>query len=215
MEVRFMIKYIKNYINNDITFDKKTKLAIICLIIVISGIFGWLYEFIFYFFNSGMKTFYFRGANFLPWINIYAIGAVMIFLLTYKKRKHPIYIFLISIIASGILEYIGGYYMEYFNDVRCWNYDEEILNFGNINGYVCLRSVLIFGIMSLLLMYLVVPFIFYLETKLNKKTFLIICYSLCFIFLADELYNLIFANAFSLPRASSIYKKIGLKYLYF
>lgn len=210
-----MIKYIKNYINNDITFDKKTKLAIICLIIVISGIFGWLYEFIFYFFNSGMKTFYFRGANFLPWINIYAIGAVMIFLLTYKKRKHPIYIFLISIIASGILEYIGGYYMEYFNDVRCWNYDEEILNFGNINGYVCLRSVLIFGIMGLLLMYLVVPFIFYLETKLNKKTFLIICYSLCFIFLADELYNLIFANAFSLPRASSIYKKIGLKYLYF
>ena len=210
-----MIKYIKNYINNDITFDKKTKLAIICLIIVISGIFGWLYEFIFYFFNSGMKTFYFRGANFLPWINIYAIGAVMIFLLTYKKRKHPIYIFLISIIASGILEYIGGYYMEYFNDVRCWNYDEEILNFGNINGYVCLRSVLIFGIMSLLLMYLVVPFIFYLETKLNKKTFLIICYSLCFIFLADELYNLIFANTFSLPRASSIYKKIGLKYLYF
>lgn len=210
-----MIKYIKNYINNDITFDKKTKLAIICLIIVISGIFGWLYEFIFYFFNSGMKTFYFRGANFLPWINIYAIGAVMIFLLTYKKRKHPIYIFLISIIASGILEYIGGYYMEYFNDVRCWNYDEEILNFGNINGYVCLRSVLIFGIMSLLLMYLVVPFIFYLETKPNKKTFLIICYSLCFIFLADELYNLIFANAFSLPRASSIYKKIGLKYLYF
>lgn len=210
-----MIKYIKNYINNDITFDKKTKLAIICLIIVVSGIFGWLYEFIFYFFNSGMKTFYFRGANFLPWINIYAIGAVMIFLLTYKKRKHPIYIFLISIIASGILEYIGGYYMEYFNDVRCWNYDEEILNFGNINGYVCLRSVLIFGIMSLLLMYLVVPFIFYLETKLNKKTFLIICYSLCFIFLADELYNLIFANAFSLPRASSIYKKIGLKYLYF
>lgn len=210
-----MIKYIKNYINNDITFDKKTKLAIICLIIVISGIFGWLYEFIFYFFNSGMKTFYFRGANFLPWINIYAIGAVMIFLLTYKKRKHPIYIFLISIIASGILEYIGGYYMEHFNDVRCWNYDKEILNFGNINGYVCLRSVLIFGIMSLLLMYLVVPFIFYLETKLNKKTFLIICYSLCFIFLADELYNLIFANAFSLPRASSIYKKIGLKYLYF
>ena len=210
-----MIKYIKNYINNDITFDKKTKLAIICLIIVISGTFGWLYEFIFYFFNSGMKTFYFRGANFLPWINIYAIGAVIIFLLTYKKRKHPIYIFLISIIASGILEYIGGYYMEHFNDVRCWNYDKEILNFGNINGYVCLRSVLIFGIMSLLLMYLVVPFIFYLETKLNKKTFLIICYSLCFIFLADEPYNLIFANAFSLPRASSIYKKIGLKYLYF
>ena len=210
-----MKEKFKNYLNNDYKFDKLTLLGIICLIIVISGIFGWLYEFIFYFFNSGMKHFYWRGGNFLPWINIYAIGAVIIFLLAYKKRKHPIYIFLISIIASGILEYIGGYYMEHFNDVRCWNYDEEILNFGNINGYVCLRSVLVFGISSLLLMYLIVPFIFYLENKLNKKTFLTISYTLCFIFIADELYNLIFANLFSLPRASSIYKKLGFKYLYF
>ncbi len=210
-----MIKYIKNYINKDQTFDKKRKLAIICLIIVISGIFGWLYEFIFYFFNSGMKQFYFRGGNFLPWINIYAIGAVAIFLLTYKKRKHPLCIFLISILASGILEYIGGWYMENINGVKCWDYNKEILNFGNINGYVCLRSVLIFGIMSLLLMYLIVPLCFYLANKINRKTFLIISYTLCAIILADELYNLIFANLFSLPRASSIYKMLGLKYLYF
>lgn len=210
-----MIHYIKNYINKDQTFDKKRLLAIICLIIVISGTFGWLYEFIFYFFNSGMKEFYFRGGNFLPWINIYATGAVIIFLLTYKKRKHPLIIFLISILASGILEYIGGYYMEHFNEVKCWDYNQEILNFGNINGYVCLRSVLIFGIMSLLLMYLIVPFCFYLANKINRKTFLIISYVLCAIFLLDEFYNLIFANLFSLPRASDIYKILGFKYLYF
>ncbi len=210
-----MKQYFKNYLNTDQHFDKPIFIGIICLIIVISGIFGWLYEFIFYFFNSGMKQFYFRGGNFLPWINIYAIGAVVIFLTTYKKRKHPLYIFIISMIISGILEYIGGYYMEHFNDVRCWDYDKEILNFGNINGYVCLRSVLIFGISSLLLIYLIVPICFYLATHLNRKTFLIISYTLCFIFLADELYNLIFAKILNLPRASSIYKKIGLKYLYF
>lgn len=64
-----------NYLNKEHNFDKLTMFGIICLIIVISGIFGWIYEFIFYYFNSGMKTFYFRGGNFLPWINIYAIGA--------------------------------------------------------------------------------------------------------------------------------------------
>ena len=169
-----MKEKFKNYLNNDYKFDKSTFIGIISLIIVISGVFGWLYEFIFYFFNSGMKQFYWRGGNFLPWINIYAIGAVIIFFLAYKKRKHPLYIFLISVIATGIIEYIGGYYMENINDVRCWDYSKEILNFGNINGYVCLRSVLIFGIFSLLLMYLVVPFCFFLATHLNKKTFLII-----------------------------------------
>ena len=210
-----MIEKYRNYLNKDCSFDKVTMLGIFCLMIVICGVFGFIYEVIFYYFNSGMTEVYWRGGNFLPWINIYAIGAVAIFLLTYKKRKHPIYIFLISIIASGILEYIGGWYMDHFNDVKCWDYNQEILNFGNINGYVCLRSVLVFGIMSLILMYIIVPFCFYLANKLNKKTFLIISYTLCFIFLADELYNLIFTNLFSLPRASSIYKKLGLKYLYF
>ena len=51
--------------------------------------------------------------------------------------------------------------------------------------------------------------------KMNKKAFLIMSYTLCAIFLIDELYNLIFARLFSLPRASTIYKKLGLRYLYF
>lgn len=76
-----------NYLNKEYNFDKLTMFGIICLIIVISGIFGWIYEFIFYYFNSGMKTFYFRGGNFLPWINIYAIGAIFIFILNYRYKK--------------------------------------------------------------------------------------------------------------------------------
>ena len=45
-----MKEKFKKYLNNDYKFDKPTLIGIICLIIVISGIFGWLYEFIFYFF---------------------------------------------------------------------------------------------------------------------------------------------------------------------
>ena len=64
--------------------DKYKKIGIISLIIVIAGIFGWVYEFIFYYFNGGMKEFYWRGGNFLPWINIYAIGAIGILIATKK-----------------------------------------------------------------------------------------------------------------------------------
>lgn len=206
----------KRYINNDYCFDRSTFIAIICLIIVICGVFGFLYEFIFYYFNSGMTQVYWRGGNFLPWINIYATGAVMIFFLTYKLRKKPLYVFFISLISTGILEYISGWGMEKFNNgIKCWDYNSEILNFGNIDGYVCLRSVLFFGISSLLLIYIIVPFLFYLAKKMKKKTFLTLSYTLCFIFLFDEFYNLLFARILSLPRASTIYKKLGFKYLYF
>lgn len=210
-----MKEKFKKYLNEDYSFDKSTMMGIICLIIVISGIFGFLYEFIFYYFDSGMTTFYYRGGNFLPWINIYAIGAVMIFFLTYKKRKNPLYVFLVSMISTGILEYIGGWFMEHIMNTKCWDYTSEILSFGNINGYVCLRSVLIFGISSLLLIYIIVPLCFCLAKRMKKKHFLILSYTLCAIFLFDELYNLIFARLLSLPRASTIYKKLGFNYLYF
>lgn len=205
-----------NYLNKEHNFDKLTMFGIICLIIVISGIFGWIYEFIFYYFNSGMKTFYFRGGNFLPWINIYAIGAIFIFILNYRYRKNPLKVFLFSIVITGILEFVSGYIMyTYFDGFRCWNYNTEILNFGNIGGFICLRSVLFFGLSSLLLIYIIIPICFTIATKMNKKTFLILSISLCSIFIIDELYNLIIARLFDLSRASDIYKQLGFKYMEF
>ena len=207
---------LKEYMSKDYKFDRMTMFGILALIIVMSGLFGWIYEFIFYYFNSDMKEFYFRGGNFLPWINIYATGSLIICFLGFKHRKNPFKIFLISVIATGILEYIAGWGLYTFcNGFRCWDYNTEILNFGNINGFVCLRSVLFFGLSSLLLIYGMVPFCIFLATKLDRKTFLIISFSLCFIFLIDEIYNLVIAKLFSLPRASDVYKSIGFKYMEF
>lgn len=211
-----MREWYSNYLKENHSFDRVTLLAIFALIIVIAGCFGFFYEYIFYFFNGGCREFYWRGGNFLPWINIYATGALMIFFLTYRKRKNPLFVFLASFISCGILEYISGFFMyKLGNGLRCWDYNSEILNFGNIDGFVCLRSVLFFGISSLILIYIIVPFCFSLAQKMNRKKFLILSYTLCAIFLFDEFYNLLFARILSLPRASTIYKKLGLHYLYF
>lgn len=212
-----MKSFFNKYLNKDFKFDTKQKIAIIASIIIISGLFGWVYEFIFYFFNSGMKEFYYRGGNFLPWINIYAYGAFLILLLTYKKRKHPLQVFVIGALACGILELISGYLIyDVFNvQPRCWNYNEEILNFGNIGGYVCLRSVLFFGLSGLFLIYGILPMLFYVAQNINTRVFLIVSVTLCSIILIDEVYNLIFTELFNLPYASDIYKDMGIKYIYF
>lgn len=208
-------KYI-NYLNNKYSFDKLTWAGIFSLIIVIAGVFGFLYEYIFYYFNGGMKEFYWRGGNFLPWINIYATGSIMIYILTYKYKKNPLKIFLISFISCGILEYFSGLGMYIIgNGMRCWDYNNEILNFMNINGFVCLRSVSFFGLSALLLMYVIFPMCFYLAKHMNKKVFLTISFSLCTIIMIDEFYNLLFARLFKLPRASTIYKRLGVHYVSF
>ena len=182
---------LKNYMNKDIKLNKNQIISILCLVVVISGVFGWIYEVIFYFFNSGMKEIYWRGGNFLPFINIYSYGALLILFLTYKRRKKPLQVFLISMVSTGILEYLSGYVLYgILGWTKCWDYNQEILNFGNINGYVCLRSVFVFGMCGLLLIYVIVPILIQIAKKVNEKKLLIFSIIICSIFVLDEFYNL-------------------------
>ena len=206
----------KKYIEENHNFDKQTMIGIICLLIVITGFYGFLYEYIFYYFNGGMKYFYWRGGNFLPWINIYAIGSLGIYFVTYKMRKSPLKVFLTSTILCGVLEFISGLGMYIIgNGWRCWDYNQEILNFGNIGGFICLRSVLFFGLSGLILIYFLVPICFYIAKKMNKKLFLILTITLCSIVLFDEIYNLIIARVLHTPRAYDIHKAMGMHYVKF
>lgn len=208
-----MKSIIKDYINNEIKLERYQWIGIFLLIFVLTGVFGWIYEYIFYYFNFGMKEFYWQGGNFLPWINIYAIGSFLILFFTHKVKNKPVFVFLISFIVTGILEYASGYVIYEFFGQRFWDYNVEIWNFLNIDGFVCLRSVTFFGISSLILIYLLVPFCILLSKKIPKKIFLTISILLFSIVMFDELYNLIIARMIGLPRACDIYKKIGIKYM--
>jgi len=188
--------------------------GIMMLLIVFAGFFGWLYEFIFYYFDGGTGEFYMQGGNFLPWINIYAIGAILIVLACWKIRKYPWAVFLLSMIIAGIVEFIGGWLVYTIgNGTRYWDYNTEILNFGNIEGFVCLRSVLIFGFSALFLMYVVLPVAIWLSRKLSKKAFLALAISLFTIVMVDEVYNLLASKFFGWPDAMDFYKSLGWKYL--
>lgn len=209
-----MKKFYLKYLNEKFDLDLKQVVSIFALLIVVSGMFGWLYEFIFYYFNGGMKEFYWRGGNFLPWINIYATGSIMVCLLTYRFRKNPFLVFLISFIACGFLEYFSGLGVYVFTGGdRYWDYNTEILNFGNIQGFVCLRSVMFFGFSSLFLIYVVLPLLLFLALHVNRRLFFLISVLLCSIILADEFYNLLIARMFDLPRARDVYTSFGIPYV--
>lgn len=183
-------------------------------ITVFAGFFGWVYEFIFYYFDGGTGEFYMQGGNFLPWINIYAIGAVLIVLGCWKIRQYPWAVFLLAIAISGIVEFIGGWLVYTIgNGTRYWDYNTEILNFGNIEGFVCLRSVLFFGISALFLMYAIVPVIIWLSQRMSKRAFLILAITTFTIVMTDEIYNLLASKFFNWPDAMEFYRSLGWKYL--
>ena len=150
---------------------------------VAGGIFGFIYEEIFYYFDMGVITK--RGITFGPWIPIYAFGSIFITLLCRKYKEKPMIVFLLGTITSGVLEFITGYLLFHIFHTRLWDYNVEILNFGNIGGYICLRSVLFFGISSLFLIYGMIPLFQKIRDKTNKKINSIITMSLWILFILD------------------------------
>ena len=208
-----MKKFFNDYMNDKIKLEKYQKLGVFAFILLVSGLFGWVYEFIFYYFNSGMTTWYMRGGNFLPWINIYAIGAFLILFFCTKFKKKPWLVFILSVVITGLLEYFSGLAIYKILGERFWDYNTEIWNFGNIGGFICLRSVLFFGLSSFILMYVFNPVGIYLSTKLNKKAVIILSILIIVIILGDEIYNLVFTKVFNLRNAIQIYKTYGIKYM--
>ena len=120
----------------DIAYLKK-RFPLLMLIFAFGGIFGFIYEEIFYRFDLGEWVK--RCTTFGPWIPIYGFGALIILGLTFKFRKKPLVVFLFATIASGILELVTGWVVLTVWGIRLWDYNEEILNFGNIGGFVCVR----------------------------------------------------------------------------
>ena len=124
------------------------------IVFILSSITGWVYEFFFYLITehrAGNSGFFFG-----PYLPVYGFGALFILLLTRPFRRHPAAVFFGSIPITGILEYFTGLVMFRVWHDRWWDYRGLFLN---IDGYVCLRSVLTFAVGAIALTYLIEPFL--------------------------------------------------------
>ncbi len=177
------LKNIKELNKKNFEFDECTKIQIILLIFVLSGIFGFIYEELFYRIDLGY--FVKRGTTFGPWIPIYGFGGIFILNFANRFRKNTIQVFLLSGIISGILEFLTGYVLYNFLNMRLWDYNTEIWNFGNIGGYICLRSILFFAFSGIFLIYFIYPLIQEFASMCDKKRFKLISIIPAIIFILD------------------------------
>ena len=141
------------------------------LLFAACSVFGWVYEMLFYRIDRG--RFIKRGQGLGPWLPIYGFGGLGLALLTWDRALSPLFVFLLSVIGSGVLEFAVGWALYTFcGGLRLWDYNTEIWNWGNIGGYVCARSVLIFGVFGLVLYYGMIPMIRDLVERAGSALFL-------------------------------------------
>ncbi|MDO4369083.1 MAG: putative ABC transporter permease [bacterium] len=184
-----MVKEFKSLIFKDYKFDFSYLLCTYVFLFLIGSIVGFIYEEFFYYFTEGIIEK--RGFLYGLYLPVYGFGAVFMVLFLKRFKKYPILIFLLSMLVTGILEYITGYAMFSLYHRTWWDYTGLFLN---IDGYVCFRSVFTFAIGGLLLIYIIEPLVckFVNERKLSS---LITCsFLIIFMFVFDFIFTILFRN---------------------
>lgn len=147
------------------------------------SIFGYLFETICsYIFKSGFNS----GILYGPWTPLYGFGVIIIMLLSNKifeslhlnKVVETIIIFVVITIVLTVLEWLGGVLIEKLFHITFWDYSNYKYHIGK---YISLEMSLVWGIGSIILIYLVLPW----SLNLIKKIPLFITIILIFLFLVD------------------------------
>lgn len=96
-----------------------------------------------------------RGFLIGPYCPIYGFGALLIILFLNKFAFNQIILFIMTTIVCGFLEYFVSWNMEIIFRARWWDYSNRKFN---INGRICLRNLIAFGIMGVAVTYFINPY---------------------------------------------------------
>ena len=128
------------------------------------------------------KRFINRGFLIGPWCPIYGVGALLIVLLLSPHAQSPLSVFLLAMVLCGALEYITSWLMEKLFHARWWDYSYRRFN---LNGRICANTLIPFGLLGVLLVYVVHPFLFGLFEKLPPLALNLLFFGVLAVFLAD------------------------------
>ena len=165
---------------------KTDRLCYLFLIFLTGSLVGWIYEEIFYWITEGMLRN--RGILYGPWLPIYGVGALSIYAM--KPVKHqPVLLFLLCMAVSGLVEYVIGYAGIHCFGLRLWDYRGLFLN---LDGIICFRSVVSFGVMGMAFHYLLEPMAEKLYRRTPEPVIRTGCLSLAALFFMDCVLSFLF-----------------------
>jgi len=95
-----------------------------------------------------------RGFLIGPYCPIYGFGAILLTLTLTKYQNDLLILFATSMLICGILEYLTSYILEKIFKMRWWDYTK---NKYNINGRICLETLIPFGLGGVIIIKLLNP----------------------------------------------------------
>ena len=157
-------------------------LSIYFLLFIIYSFLGWIMEITLC--SITEKKLVDRGFLIGPICPIYGCGAVLITLALTSYKDDWIIVFCLAVILCGILEYFTSWAMEKLFHARWWDYSNYKFN---INGRICLETMIPFGLLGLAIIYVLNPFFYNLLNQIPESIVTIISIILLVILIVDAI----------------------------
>lgn len=119
---------------------------------IIYSVLGWVCEMLYCFAGSGKVVN--RGFLKGPYCPVYGIGSVIMVQMLDNVNTHPLLALVVVIVVSASLEYFTSWLLEAMFGIRWWDYSKRRFN---LNGRICLKNSLLFGVLGMVLVYIVDP----------------------------------------------------------
>lgn len=141
------------------------------VIFIIGSVFGCCYEMLLNFFTHLFNdhTFFWETRSAViygPFSVVYGVGAVLMTVFLVGKGYKWYKVFLLGALICGAYEYFACLLQEIFTGTTSWNYSAHTFN---INGRTSLEIMMVWGLMSVIYVFLIYPVIDYLTKKLPVK----------------------------------------------
>lgn len=160
------------------------------LMFYIYSIFGWVLE-CFSCSILGKKLVTNRGFLIGPYCPIYGFGAMYMYFFLIDYYEHPITLFVMAVVGTSILEYITSFLMEKIFNARWWDYSKEPFN---LEGRICLRNAIAFGILGLVFVYFLNPLYLSIIEKIPNLILIIVSIILFISFMIDNILTFYIMN---------------------
>ena len=152
------------------------------LYFIIYSFLGWVMEVCYTFIRE--KKFVNRGFLIGPICPIYGYGVLTIIFLIGKDTSDVLAVFLKAILICSILEYFTSYFMEKLFKARWWDYSKRKFN---INGRICLETMVPFGILGSTVVYLLHPLVVRLISIFPSTLTIVIAVIIFIMYLVDNI----------------------------
>lgn len=150
------------------------------LLFVLYSFLGWVCESIYCSIPAG--RFVNRGFLNGPFCPIYGAGAMLVVTVLNPLRGNAILLFFAGLLLTSAVEYLTGFLLEVLFHAKYWDYSRYRFN---LQGRVCLKNSVLFGVMGVAAVYFVQPLFLRLAETLPKSAVTFLSAGLAAYFLGD------------------------------